>query len=227
MLPPPWKALISNHPLPMTRSRCDVPSHDTPPSWNALCALLLMSSVMLIPLACTSSSADSPQSDAPSTTESDAASDAEVTYDVPAYTDERSVQQRLNDATVATQIQRALIRQSALRVFDFTPEVSGRTVTLQGDVNTKAQWRLVGETAERVAQDREVVNAVTVGGRPADEVEEVAEEDTASTAVYHTVQRGESLWIIAREYGASVQRLRSLNDMGAGGLQVGERIRVR
>jgi len=41
------------------------------------------------------------------------------------------------------------------------------------------------------------------------------------------VQRGESLWLIAREYGASVQRLRSLNSMGSGGLQVGERIRVR
>jgi LysM repeat protein len=153
----------------------------------------------------------------------------EATYDVPAYTDERSVQQRLNDATVATQVQRALVRQSALRVFDFTPDVAGRTVTLQGDVNTKAQWRLAGQVAERVAQGRNVVNAVTVGGRPADEVKEGEGDDGAetTTAVYHTVQRGESLWLIAREYGASVQRLRSLNSMGSGGLQVGERIRVR
>jgi len=225
MPPPQWKALTSNRSLPMTRS-----SPNTQPSWKTVCALLLVSSVALIPLGCMSSSADSPQSGAESTTESDAAaSDEEPTYDVPAYTDERSVQQRLNDATVATQVQRALIRQQSLRLFDFTPEVSGQTVTLQGDVNTKAQWRLAGETADRVARGREVVNAVTVGGRPAEEVEEGEEEGSAeaTTAVYHTVQRGESLWIIAREYGASVQRLRSLNNMGSGGLQVGERVRVR
>ena len=213
----------------MKRSHCAASSSDTPSAWITLCVLFLVSSVALVPMACTSSSADSPQSEAPPATEADAASEEEATYDVPAYTDERSVQQRLNDATVATQVQRALIRQSELRVFDFTPEVSGQTVTLQGDVNTKAQWRLAGETAERVARGREVVNAVTVGGRPADEVEEGAGDDSAeaTTVVYHTVQRGESLWIIAREYGASVQRLRSLNSMGSGGLQVGERIRVR
>ncbi len=204
------------------------PTPNTQTFWKTAGALLLVSSVALIPLACMSSSADSPQSDAASTTASDAASDEELTYEVPAYTDERSVQQRLNDATVATQVQRALIRQQSLRVFDFTPEVSGQTVTLQGDVNTKAQWRLAGEMAERVAQGREVVNAVTVGGRPADEVEESEGDDNkAEAAVYHTVQRGESLWIIAREYGASVQRLRSLNSMGSGGLKAGERIRVR
>ncbi len=207
----------------------DVPSPDTPPHWRALCVLLLVGGAALIPLACTSSSADSPQPDAATAAESSVDPEHEATYDVPAYTDERSVQQRLNDATVATQVQRALVRQSALRVFDFTPDVAGRTVTLQGDVNTKAQWRLAGQVAERVAQGRNVVNAVTVGGRPADEVKEGEGDDGAetTTAVYHTVQRGESLWLIAREYGASVQRLRSLNSMGSGGLQVGERIRVR
>jgi LysM repeat protein len=195
-----------------------------------LCTLFLAGSVAFIPLACTSSSADSSDPETTSTTEARTESDEdEATYEVPAYTDERSVQQRLNDATVTTQIQRALIRQRALQMFDFDPVVSGRTVTLQGDVNTKAQWRLVGETARQVARDREVVNAVTIGGQPADEVvEDNGEENTgASTAVYHTVERGESLWTIAREYGASVQRLRSLNDLGARGLQTGERIRVR
>jgi len=95
-------------------------------------------------------------------------------------------------------------------------------------VNTKAQWERADEITRRIATGREVVNAVTVGGRPADEVDDSATEEAgASTAVYHTVERGENLWGIARQYGASVQRLRSLNNMSSGGLRAGERIRVR
>lgn len=194
---------------------------------HALLTLCLVGSLSFVPLACMSSSADSQSEEA--TTEDETASSAETaTYEVPEYTGERSVQQRLNDASVAAQIKQALVRQRALRVFDFDPEVEGKTVTLRGDVNTKAQWTQAGEIARRVAQGRDVVNAVTVGGRPADEVDEGAgNNEDASTRVYHTVQRGENLWGIARQYGASVQRLRSLNNMGSGSLQVGERIRVR
>jgi len=192
-----------------------------------LAALLLIVGLALIPLGCTSSSADS-QSEEESTEEADATTTETASYDVPDYTDERSVQQRLNDASLVTQIKRALVRQQALRVFDFEPEVDGKTVTLQGDVNTKAQWERAGDITERIARGRDVVNAVTVGGRPADEVTaEEGEAAESTTAVFHTVQRGESLWEIARQYGASVERLRSLNGTNSQNLRVGERIRVR
>lgn len=193
-----------------------------------LLVLCLIGALALGPLACTQSSADSKQEEQQAVPEDEAESAAAATYDVPAYTGERSVQQRLNDASLAAQIKQALVRQSSLRVFDFRPAVDGKTVTLRGDVNTKMQWRRAGEVTRRLARGRDVANAVTVGGRPADEVEEGAGETAeSSTAVYHTVQRGESLWEIARQYGASVQRLRSLNGMDARGLQAGERIRVR
>lgn len=192
-----------------------------------LTVLLLVGSLALVPLGCMPSSADS-KSGSESAEEAEATTTEAASYDVPDYTDERSVQQRLNDASLVTQIKRALVRQRALRLFDFEPEVDGKTVTLQGDVNTKAQWERAGEVAERVARGRDVVNAVTVGGRSADEVEEGAGEAAESTtAVFHTVRSGESLWEIARQYGASVQRLRNLNGGDAERLHVGERIRVR
>lgn len=192
-----------------------------------LAVLLLVGGLALIPLGCMSSSADS-QSEKESAEEADATTAETASFDVPDYTDERSVQQRLNDASLVAQIKRALVRQRALRVFDFEPEVDGKTVTLRGDVNTKAQWEQAGDVTERVARGRDVVNAVTVGGRPADEVGEGAGEAAESTtAVFHTVRRGESLWEIARQYGASVERLRSLNGTNSQNLRVGERIRVR
>lgn len=203
------------------------PENHGPRSGRILLTLGLVVGLSLMPLACMSSTADSQSEDATAGEETTSAAEA-ANYDIPEYTGERSVQQRLNDASVAAQIKQALVRQNALRVFDFEPEVEGKTVTLRGDVNTKAQWERAGDVARQVARGRDVVNAVTVGGRPADEVEEGAGENAdSSTAVYHTVQRGESLWEIARQYGASVQRLRSLNSMGSGNLQVGERIRVR
>lgn len=209
----------------MTHGTSESGNHRTRPG-HALFTLCLVASFSLVPLACMSSSADSQAEE--TTTEDETASSAEATYDVPEYTGERSVQQRLNDASVAAQIKQALVRQRALRVFDFDPEVEGDTITLRGDVNTKAQWAQAGEVARRVVQGRDVVNAATVGGRPADEVDDGAgNSEDASTRAYHTVQRGENLWGIARQYGASVQRLRSLNNMGSGNLQVGERIRVR
>lgn len=210
----------------MTYNRkCESENHRAGPG-RALLTLCLVGSLSLVPLACMPSSADS-QSEQTATDE-EAASAESATYEVPAYSGERSVQQRLNDASVAAQVKRALVRQRALRVFDFNPTVEGKTVTLRGDVNTKAQWERADEITRRIATGREVVNAVTVGGRPADEVDDSATEETgASTAVYHTVERGENLWGIARQYGASVQRLRSLNNMSSGGLRAGERIRVR
>jgi len=105
-------------------------------------------------------------------------------------------------------------------------------VTLRGDVNTAEQYRTAERAVRRVTGVEAVANDLTIEGRPVTEerLAALANEDTTDeneSAVYHTVQRGESLWRIAREYGTSVQRLRSLNDLRAGALRPGQRIRVR
>ena len=52
---------------------------------------------------------------------------------------------------------------------------------------------------------------------------------TVPASGYHTVRRGDTLWIISQRYGLQVADLRSWNGMGASEslLQVGQRLRVR
>lgn len=139
--------------------------------------------------------------------------------------DNRTVAQRLEDASIAARVKQALVQNRTLRRFTFSPSAMRGRVILRGDVNTQAQYRL----AERVAQRQEdvtaVTNQVTVDGQTVStDKSEEATEETGTT--YHTVRRGDTLSEIAREYGVSTQRIRTLNDL-SGSLQPGQEIRVR
>lgn len=140
----------------------------------------------------------------------------------------RSLSDKLTDTSVETRVERALRQTSSLRVFPFRPHVVNGHLVLRGDVNTPDQYRQV----ERIARDVEgveaVTNQLTMGGRAVTE-ERLSADDSSEgdSAVYHTVQQGDTLWEIAREYRASVDQIRSLNDFGATTLRPGERIRVR
>lgn len=48
----------------------------------------------------------------------------------------------------------------------------------------------------------------------------------SSSASYHTVRSGESLWIIARRNGTSVDEIRRLNDLRSNTVKPGQRLRV-
>lgn len=146
--------------------------------------------------------------------------------------DNRSLGQKLDDARLEARARQALVGTPALRVFDFRLRAVGDHVTLAGDVNTPDQYRTAEQTVARVAGVDSVTNELTMDGRPVTEErlaaasERDAEED-GDAAVYHTVRRGESLWRIAKRYGTTVQRLRSINGLRGGALRPGQRIRVR
>lgn len=138
----------------------------------------------------------------------------------------RTVAQRLADATVKARIKQALVYERALRPFNFSPKVIRGTVTLRGDVDTREQYRHAERVVESLEGVESVSNQVTVAGRPIPESDSPSVSDAASGDVYHTVQRGETLWQIAQEYDVSVRHLRTLNDLSSS-LQAGERIRVQ
>ncbi len=138
----------------------------------------------------------------------------------------RTVAQRLADATVKARIKQALVHERALRPFNFSPEVIRGTVTLHGDVDTREQYRHAKRIVESLEGVESVSNQVTVAGRPVSGSDSLSVSDAASEDIYHTVQRGETLWQIAREYDVSVRQIRALNDLSSS-LQAGERIRVR
>jgi LysM repeat protein len=69
-----------------------------------------------------------------------------------------------------------------------------------------------------------------MGAQPVTEARLNADEGTTSAedaAVYHTVRQGDTLWDIARQYRASVEQIRNLNDFRSTNLRPGQRIRVR
>lgn len=138
----------------------------------------------------------------------------------------RTVAQRLADATVKARIKQALVHERALRPFNFSPEVIRGTVTLRGDVDTREQYRHAERIVESLEGVETVSNQVTVAGRPVSESDSPSMSDAASEDAYHTVQRGETLWQIAREHDVSVREIRALNDLSSS-LQAGERIRVQ
>lgn len=152
---------------------------------------------------------------------------------VDAEADARTLQQRLDDASVEAAVTQRLLRESRLRVFDFDPEVVNGHLLLRGDVNTEKQARRAEQLAAQVSGVTAIHNDVLIRGAytlaEADEKRASAPElqDDSRSNVYHTVRSGESLWTIAKKYQASVDRLKSLNDLRSGTLRPGQRLRVR
>jgi D-gamma-glutamyl-meso-diaminopimelic acid endopeptidase CwlS len=84
--------------------------------------------------------------------------------------------------------------------------------------------------AGRVDGVTAVTNRLTMGGRPVTEARLNSDEESPSggdAAVYHTVRQGDTRWDIARQYRASVEQIRNLNDFHSSNLRPGQRIRVR
>lgn len=156
--------------------------------------------------------------------------DPEALTKLEQRSENQTVSEKLEDASLETRVERALIGTSSLHVFPFRPTVINGHLILRGDVNTPDQYRRAERVASRVQGIEVVTNRLTIGGRPVTEArlsEKSRTGEKEDTALYHTVRAGESLWDIARKYGASVQRIRTLNDLRSSNLRPGRRIRVR
>jgi osmotically-inducible protein OsmY len=201
---------------------------------------VLLLAVTLGLAGCASAESDGSAGTADTSTVSTASTEAPAAPSTPTAppspvpeNDDRSLGQKLEDASLEAQVQRALVRERSLRVFDFSPTVVRGTLTLRGDVNTADQYRRAQRVAGSVDGIEAIANELTLGGRPATE-ERLAAADEASssddapdTAVYHTVRAGDTLWDIARKYSASVDQIRALNNLRGDGVRPGQRLRVR
>ena len=200
----------------------------------ALAATLVGGSLLFT--GCSSGSSTEASADSTATTSPTATVSATPPPDPDAPTaieeqeDTRSVADKLDDARIEAQVKRALVRESSLRVFPFRPTVVNGHLVLRGDVNTPDQYNRAERIVGRVDGVRALTNRLTMGGRPVTKARLEAEKENPpeeSTAVFHTVRQGDTLWGIARQYGASIQRIKSLNDLRSNNLRPGQRIRVR
>lgn len=157
----------------------------------------------------------------------------------------RSVEERIEDASLVARVKTALVENRQLRTLDLQPRATDGRVTLAGNVATRGQGRTAAEVAAEVDGVDDVLNRLTVDGQQvawnsdsgSASGEQVAASGTpaapgpsdgsTSGNTYHTVRTGESLWAIASEYGTSVSRVKRLNNLRGNGLQPGDRLLVK
>lgn len=182
-------------------------------------------------LACSSEESEPPSAQ----TQEEESSPAAMTIEEPPRPalerdENRSVAERIEDASLGARVKEALASNRSLRAFYFDLEVIGGHVTLRGDVSTEGQYDRAAAVAEEVDGVKAVANEVTVEGRPvvaeADQEEGGTNQQQTRSAGHHVVRAGESLWTIARRYGTSTSRLRELNNLGSNSLQPGQRLVV-
>ena len=165
----------------------------------------------------------------------------------PAYRDDgRTVAQRVEDAVLQTRIKKALAQERSLRGFTVEPLVVRGEVTLLGTVRTQAQRTQVAQLASRIDGVRRLQNKVGAAEkslpplarqepRPLEKLpgavdvseERVEKAPTNPEAAYHTVQRGESLWVIAQKYDTSIRSVKRLNELRSDNIQPGQALRVK
>lgn len=159
----------------------------------------------------------------------------------------RSVSGKISDVSLAAKVQLALVDTRALRAHRFDPEAVAGHVILRGHVDTWTQRERAAEVAARVPGVVSVSNELTSteekptglaeasglsgdarGGSGNGSFGEGASPGGgAEGPVYHTVMRGENLWIISRKYGVGIEQIRSLNGLRSDALRSGQRLRVR
>ncbi len=158
---------------------------------------------------------------------------------VPAQA-QRSLAERIEDLRRSAAVRTALAQDTETRPYDVDVRAEAGVVTLAGTVPTRGVRERMEAVARGVAGVVSVVNDLRLDGQPGVPVAErpaVREagagppaEASAEDAqpVYHTVQRDDTLYSIARRYGTTVEALQRLNGMGGSTiLRLGQRLRIR
>lgn len=142
---------------------------------------------------------------------------------------------RLDDLRLATAVRIALVDDVRTRPLEVEVNARSGSVEFDGEVPAFAR-RTVAEVAQRVPGVRRVEGLGTLAEPPAGPTVSVPPARPAAPAatplsaaepVYHTVQRGDTLFSLARRYETTVEAILALNRQRTAAIQVGQRLRVR
>ncbi len=148
------------------------------------------------------------------------------------------VADRLADLRLATAVRLALVDDVRTRALDVSVAARDGGVEVTGDVPALDR-QAVADVARAVRGVRVLggLGALTdraaptpIQRRPSETSASRPERppaQPASGAVYHTVERGDTLFSLARRYNTSVEAIQALNDRQSDGIRVGQRLRVR
>ncbi len=147
---------------------------------------------------------------------------------------------RLADLRLATAVRLALVEDGRTRTLDVTVLARDGAVTVMGEVPPTRR-----ETATAVARSVRGVRSLAglatdaasgptvpiapVSDRPTANRQPPASGDAPSEAgpLYHTVERGDTLFGLARRYDTTVETILALSDERSTTIRVGQRLRVR
>ena len=159
-----------------------------------------------------------------------------------ADTTSAQVAARLADLRLATAVRLALVDDARTRALDVSVAARDGGVEVSGDVPA-SQQPTVTEVARAVRGVRVVGGSgaadlapprdraapplrVQPAPRPAAEAP-TREAPAAGGPLYHTVERGDTLFSLARRYETTVEAILDLNGRDSTAIQVGQRLRVR
>lgn len=146
------------------------------------------------------------------------------------------VEARLADLRLATAVRLAIVDDLRTRALDVTVAARDGAVDVSGDVPPLLD-RIAGDVARSVSGVRSVRGlggetsgpAVRIEPRP--EARPVSDRGPAPSAVsgptYHTVERGDTLFGLARRYDTTVDAILDLNGRESTTIRLGQRLRVR
>jgi len=129
-------------------------------------AYLIIALIMSAPLAGCEQSTSIPESEEVQLSQEAERLNEPETEEVEVLDDDRSVERRLADATLAAKVRLALVDVEALRPFDFeTVAVNGR-VLLRGEVETQDERSQAESVAQSVEGVRDVINRISAAEEP-------------------------------------------------------------
>ena len=141
------------------------------------------------------------------------------------------VADRLDDLRLATAVRLALVDDVRTRALDVSVVARGGGVEVQGEVG-RGDRTTITEVARAVRGVRVVGGSAASADAAAGPVVQIQRppdpaRQSEGGALYHTVERGDTLFSLARRYGTSVEAIQALNGRQSSGIQVGQRLRVR
>jgi len=192
--------------------------------------MILGALLVLVGTGCASPDASNPESPPTADTTSTDSSSQQANVDSnavpPTPQGERSLNERLDDLSLAARIKQALARDRRLRGYDFDPKVEQGTVLLEGDVQTEDEHERAAEITARLSEVQAVTNAVTVVGQPVVAENRDSNDTNSQAGATHVVQPGETLWDIARSHRSSVGSIQQHNGLSDGRLQPGQTLKI-
>lgn len=138
------------------------------------------------------------------------------------------VASRLADLRLATAVRLALVNNDRTRPLDVEVGARQGAVVLEGAVPSSERPAVVA--VARAVPGVRTVSGLGAGdgsGGPVVTVSDRPEPTSRTGPAYHTVERGDTLFGLARRYGTTVGAILDLNGTQSTSIQIGQRLRVR